>query len=450
MLQFSHINIRGAKRWLLLMGALCVLAVSGAQAQEPVQDGQHDALLDRIAAVVGEDVITERELLMRLQLTEMELVQRGISVPRRQILLRQVMERLVLERLQLQEARRLGITIDEIALNRTLEDIARDNNLTLLQLRNALAADNVDFTTFREQIRDEMTIAQLRRRQVDQRLRVSDHEIDELIAAESGAIDRAVRYRLRHILIALPQGADPPTIADARKRAEDVLVRVQAGESFAELAAQFSDAPEALEGGELGWRTPAQIPTLFARAVILMRPGETSTVLRSTAGFHLLQLVEREGDSAEMIEQARVRHILVAPSEIRSEDEALRQLAGLREQLELGADFAVVARTHSDDPGSAARGGDLGWVNPGDMVPEFENAMQALPPRRLSEPVLSGFGWHLIEVLERREVDMTQDVLRARAREILQNRKREDETELWLRRLRDDAFVEYRIGGLEP
>jgi len=423
---------------------LAVLLVSGASAQ---MQGQ-DRLVDGIVAVVGDDVITQRELVERINLAEQQLAQRGARAPNRDVLIRQVMERMVVERVQLQEARRVGISIDEITLNRAMENIAAENNLTLLQLRNALAAEGVDFAAFRQQIRDELTIAQLRRRQVDNRLRVGEQEIDDLIAAESGAIDRDIRYQLSHILIALPQGADSVTIAAAREKAEGLRARARAGDDFAGLAISHSDAPDALDGGDMGWRGSADIPTLFARNVILMRPGEISPVLRSPNGFHIVKLVDREAGAELKVAQTRARHILISPDQIRTEQEAQAQVRSLYNRIREGASFADLARGHSDDVGSAARGGELGWLSPGETVPAFEEAMNRLAVGQISPPIQSPFGWHIIEVQERRQVDASRDLLRARAQEVLQNRKREEETELWLRRLRDEAFVEYRVEGL--
>ncbi|MFO8152319.1 peptidylprolyl isomerase [Thioalkalivibrio sp.] len=430
---------------IALFLALWLLAAGGAQAQFQ----EEDRLLDRIIAVVGDDVITERELVERMNLAAQELAQRGVRPPSQAALARQVMERLIVERVQLQEARRVGISIDEITLNRTMEDIAAENDLTLLELRNALAAEGMEFTAFRQQIRDELTIAQLRRRQVENRLRVGEQEIDDLIAAESGAIDRDVRYRLSHILVALPQGADSSTIAEAREKAEELRARARADEDFAGLAISHSDAPDALEGGDMGWRGAADIPTLYARKAILMRPGEVSQVLRSPNGFHIVKLVDREAGSGLQVSQTRARHILVSPDEIRSERDAEAQARSLYNRIREGAPFAELARAHSDDSGSAAQGGELGWLSPGETVPAFEDAMNELAVGEMSAPIQSQFGWHIIEVLERRETDATRDLLRARAQEVLQNRKLEEETELWLRRLRDEAFVEYRVEGLD-
>jgi peptidyl-prolyl cis-trans isomerase SurA len=421
-----------------------LLWTGSASAQE------RDQFMDRIVAVVGEDVITQRELVSRIESTRQQLAQRGAAMPGRDALVRQVMERMVLERVQLQEAQRVGITIDEPTLNRTMENIAAENGLTLFQLRSALEAEGIDFSAFRQQIRDELTIAQLRRRQVDNRLRVGEQEIDDLIAAETGAIDRDVRYRLSHILVALPQGADSATIAAAQQKAESLLVRARAGEDFASLAVNHSDAPDALEGGDLGWRGAGDVPTLFARSAVLMRPGEITPVLRSPNGFHIVKLVDREGGQQVTVRQTRARHILIAPDQIRTDQEAREQAQALYQRIQGGASFAELARAHSTDTGSAARGGELGWLSPGETVPDFEEAMNSLPLGRVGEPVQSPFGWHIIEVLERRDVDASRELIRARAREILQNRKREEETELWLRRLRDEAYVEYRVDAVRP
>jgi peptidyl-prolyl cis-trans isomerase SurA len=422
-----------------------LLGTSPVGAQEP-----RDEFMDRIVAVVGEDVITQRELVDRIELTRQQLAQRGVGMPNRETLIRQVMERIVLERIQLQEAQRVGIDIDELTLNQTMENIAAENGLTLFQLRDTLQNEGIDFSSFRQQIRDELTIAQLRRRQVDNRLRIGDQEIDDLIAAESGAIDRGVRYRLNQILVALPQGADSATIANAQRKAQELRERASAGENFADLAIQHSDAPDALEGGDLGWRNSGDLPALFARTAVLMRPGEVSEVLRSPSGFHILQLVDREGGQQVQVAQTRARHILISPDQIRSEREAREQADLLYQRIRDGASFADLARAHSADTGSAARGGELGWLSAGETVPDFEEAMDRLPIGTVSEPVQSPFGWHIIEVLERRQVDASRELIRARAREILQNRKREEETELWLRRLRDQAFIEYRVDAVRP
>lgn len=416
-----------------------------AWAQQPA-----DQFLDRVVIVVGEDVITERELVTRIRLADQQIRQRGLRPPGRDTLIRQVADQLVEERVQLQEAERLGIRIDELSLNRTLAGVAAENNLSLLQFRDALAAEGIDFAAFRAQLRDEMTIAQLRRRQVDNRIRVTDLEIDSLIAAESGAIDRDIRYRLSHIVVRLPSGADAEIIADTARLLRGIRERALAGEDFSTLALTYSNAADALQGGDLGWRSAGDIPALYARAAVLMNPGDVSEVLRSTEGFHLVRLVERQAGENLLVQQTRARHILISPNQLRGDDETQQQALSLYRRIQAGADFGELARANSDDPGSAARGGALGWVSPGEVVAEFEETMNDLRIGEMSEPVQSDFGWHIIEVLDRRQVDASRDVLRARAREILRNRKRDDELARWLRQLRDSAFIEYRIEGLGP
>jgi peptidyl-prolyl cis-trans isomerase SurA len=416
----------------------------------PVWAQSNDQFLDRIVIIVGDDVITEREVVGRIRLADQQIRQLGLRPPDRDTLIRQVTEQIVTERVQLQEAERLGIRIDELSLNRTVASVAAENNLSLLQLRNALAAEGIEFTVFRQQIRDEMTIAQLRRRQVDNRLRVTDQEIDELIASESGAIDREIRYRISHILVRLPSGADSEVIAETARQVRAIRERALAGEDFATLAITYSNAPDALQGGDLGWRSAGDIPTLYARAAVLLNPGDISGVLRSPEGFHLVRLTEREAGQDLLVQQTRARHILVGPNQLRSLDDARQQAESLYRRIQAGADFAELARANSDDPGSAARGGLLGWVGPGELVDVFEETMNGLRIGEMSEPVLSEFGWHIIEVLERRELDASREVIRARAREILRNRKSEDELARWLRQLRDAAYVEYRIEGLAP
>ncbi|WP_018946253.1 peptidylprolyl isomerase [Thioalkalivibrio sp. AKL17] len=426
-------------------------AATDAGAPAPaITPPEEDQFTDRILAIVEEDVITQRELVERMNLVAQQMAEQGQRPPGQDALARQVMEQLVTERVQLQEARRIGISIDEMTLNRTMEQIARENRMTLPQLRRALMQDGVDFEAFREQIRTELTINQLRSRQVDNRVRVSDQEIEDLIASESGAIDRDVRYRISHILVAVPQGAGSDEIREAREKAAELRSRVREGEEFARVAMEASDGPQALQGGDLGWRSPGELSTVLAREAILMRTGAVSDVLRSPQGFHIIRLEDREGGDQTLVEQTEVRHILKSPDEVRSEEEAERQIRALHNRLQEGEDFGDLARGNSDDPGSAAQGGRLGWISPGELVPGFEQAMNRLEPGEVSEPVQSEFGWHIIEVLDRREVDTTREQIRARAREVLQNRKRQDEMELWLRRLREGAYVEYRVDGLEP
>jgi peptidyl-prolyl cis-trans isomerase SurA len=423
----------------LLAAALLWPATGAAQTTE-------DRVLDRIVAVVEDDVIMQSELDYRLDQVKQQISSRGNRPPPDNVLIPQVVERLAVERLQLQRAAGMGIRIDDIALNDAMERIARENRMSLPQFREALVAEGIDFQRFREQIRDEMTISQLRRRQVDNRIQVSEQEIDDLIASESGAIDRDVEYRISHILIPLAEGATPAEIQAARERAESVRRRaLEEGQNFAELAVSESGGQQALEGGDLGWRSAAQVPTVFARNVVLMREGDISEIIRSPSGFHIVKLEGRRGGEQARITQTHARHILISPTAVLSDERARERLDSLRHRIRMGDDFADLARAHSDDRGSAMRGGDLGWTDPGDLVPEFEEVMNRLPPGQVSEPFRTPFGWHIVEVLDRREHDSSRQLMRAQAREIIRDRKREDETELWLRRLRDESYVELRL-----
>jgi peptidyl-prolyl cis-trans isomerase SurA len=405
-----------------------------------------DITLDRIVAVVEDDVIMQSELDYRLDMVRQQIRSRGNFPPPDSALIPQVMERLVVERLQLQQASRMGIRIDDITLNEAMEGIARENRMALPEFRERLVAEGIDYQRFREQIRDEMAISQLRRRQVDNRIQVSEQEIDDLIASESGAIDRDVEYRLTHILIPLREGATPADIQAARARGESVRKRaLEEDQDFSQLAVSESGGQHALEGGDLGWRSAAQVPTLFARSVVLMREGDVSEVIRSPSGFHLIKLEERRGGQRALITQTRARHILISPTAVLTDEQARERLASLRQRIQMGDDFGDMARAHSDDRGSAMRGGDLGWTDPGDLVPQFEEEMNRLPIGQVSEPFRTPFGWHIVEVQERREHDSSRQLMRAHAREIIRNRKREDETELWLRRLRDESYVELRL-----
>ncbi|WP_006787277.1 peptidylprolyl isomerase [Thiorhodospira sibirica] len=434
----------GFYRGLLGLLALGLSASVSAQGFDPSPAQP----LDHIVAVVEEDVIMASELRQRMQLIAQQIQTRGGLLPDEAILIRQVAERLALERLQLQEARRIGIRIDDLTLNNAVEAIARDNQLSLPEFREQLLAQGLNFAQFREQVRDELTIAQLRRRQVENRIQVTEQEIDDLIASESGAIDSGMQYRLQHILVALPEGASPQDIQSARAKAEALRQEAQAGADFTELALRASSSQHALEGGDLGWRGAAQIPTLFARHVVLMRVGDISEVVRSPSGFHLIRLAERRGGERANITQIRARHILIQPSEILSDTEARERLLVLRQRILDGDDFATLAQAHSQDRGSALRGGDLGFISPGELVPEFEQTIAQLSPGVLSEVFKSAFGWHLAEVLEYRQHDGSRELMRNQAREIIRERKREDELELWLRRLRDESFIEYRLDGI--
>lgn len=401
-------------------------------------------VLEEIVAVVNDDVVLASELEAEIDQLSRQAQAHGATLPPREQLAPQVLERLILVRLQLSMADRMGIRVDEATLNNATRRIAEQNNMDLNQFRVALQAEGIDFATFREALREEIAITQVRQRQVERRVQVTSQEIDQLLE-ESGAGPQH-EYLVGHILIATPEGANAEDVQAARQRAEQIRARLERGADFASVAAAESDAPTALDGGSLGWRAAGALPTLFAGTVPTMDTGAISEVIGSSSGFHIVQLQDRRRAGAQMITQTRARHILVAADPLVDDaDEARQRIEALRDRLMAGADFETLAREHSDDRGTAGRGGDLGWFNPGTMVPEFERAARELRPGEISEPVQTMFGWHLIEVLERREQDVAEETIRIRAAEHLRARKVEEATEAWLRRLRDEAYIEIRL-----
>jgi peptidyl-prolyl cis-trans isomerase SurA len=399
---------------------------------------------DHIVAVVGDEVITYYELKNRLASALKQLEKQGTPLPPQNILERQMLERLIMDRVQILQARENGLRIDDIQLDQAINRIAANNKMTLLQFRQALEKDGVSYPRFREEIREEMTLVRLREREVDSRLVISDGEIDNYLA-EQAKKGGDQEYQLTHILFRAPESASPEQIQKLRTKAEGVLKRARAGENFAELTAAFSDAPDALQGGDIGWRTRDRMPALYAEAAGRLQVGEISDLLRSSAGFHIVKLTGTRGSSEPAsVQQTRARHVLIRINEVVSEAEARRKLENLRERLVNGMDFAEQARLYSQD-GSAAKGGDLGWLNPGDTVPEFERAMNALAINELSQVVQSPFGMHLIQVQERRQRDVSEERQRAVARQALRDRKLDEAYQDWLRQLRDRTYVENRL-----
>jgi peptidyl-prolyl cis-trans isomerase SurA len=408
--------------------------------------------LDRIVAVVNSEVITQRDLSQRLIQVENQLRQARVPAPPQDVLQRQVLERMITERAQLQFARETGLRVDDLTLDRTIARIAENNKLTLPEFRAALEKDGIPFARFREDIRNEIMLQRLREREVEQKIQVSEGEIDNFLAEQKNVPAGApAEYNISHILVRVPENASPEQVEQRRQRAEAALKQIRGGGDFREVAVSFSDAPDSLQGGVIGWRPADRLPELFSAALAQMKPGDTSSVLRSPAGFHILRLTDQRGGTpggapvgAASVEQTRARHILVRVNEKTAEAEAQRKIEVLRRRIVQGEDFAELARLNSDD-GSAARGGDLGWILPGDTVPEFERAMNALKIGELSQPVRSPFGFHLIQVQERRNADVSADRRRAEARRVLRDRRMEEAYEEWLRQLRDRAYVEYRL-----
>ena len=425
------------------LALLALAAAPHAFAQKP--PASRVVLLDRIVAVVNDQVITRRALDERVTVVLTQLRQQGTPPPPRDVLEKQVLERMIFNHVQLQYAKETGLRIDDATLEKTLSRIAEDSKLAPAQLRAALEKDGISFAKFREDIRDEITMARLREREVDNKITIADSEIDNFLSTRQIQEGKSDEYHLSHILVSVPEQASPERLQERRVRAEQALAQIRGGTDFRQVAASFSDAPDAVQGGAFGWREITRLPAIFAEAVKDLRAGEVSGVLRSPNGFHIVRVNERRGQAAPLIvSQTRARHILIKTSELVAESEAKDRAVKLKERLDNNADFAELARLQSEDS-SAARGGELGWLSPGDTVPEFEKAMNALRPGQISEPVRSPFGWHLIQVLERRNQDVSQQQQRLRARQALREQKADEAHQEFVRQLRDRAFVEYRL-----
>ncbi|HLX23085.1 MAG TPA: peptidylprolyl isomerase [Usitatibacter sp.] len=400
--------------------------------------------VDRIVAVVNDEVITQNDLSERVNLVVKQLQRGGGQVPSGEVLNRQILERMINDLLQIQLAKENGIKVDDATLDKTIERIAQENNLSMPDFRTALDHDGVKYPRFREDIRQEILLSRLREREVDNQVIVTDAEVETEMAREAKEASSDSEFRLSHILIMVPQQATPEQIEQKRRRAVLALAELRKGTNFPQVAATYSDAPDALQGGNLGWRSSARLPQLFLDVIDKMQPGDVSDIMRSPNGFHIVKLLEKRGKAAVTgVQQTHVRHILVRPKEGLSEAEARRKLEDLRAKIASGADFAEIAKSNSDDA-SASKGGDLGWVAPGDTVPEFEKVMNGLKDNEISQPVQTPFGWHLVQVLGRRSDEMSADRKKIVARQAIRQRKADEAYQDWIRQSRDRAFVENR------
>jgi peptidyl-prolyl cis-trans isomerase SurA len=426
---------------VLVLGAALWAAACPAPAQQP----RPVVVLDRIVAVVNNEVITRADLDLRYHAATLQLKQQGTPLPPRATLETQILDRLITDHVQLQLAKETGLRVDDSELDRAIQRIAQENKLTLEQLRATLEKDGVPFARFREDIRKEITLGRLRQREVDNRIVVSEGEIESFINAQQGLAGRGEQYNLSHILVTIPENAGPEQIQARRSRAEQAHQQLSTGADFRQVAAAFSDAPDALRGGAMGWRDGARLPALFLDALKPLQPDGLSPLLRSANGFHIIRLNDRRGAGAPVIvRRTHARHILIKTNELIPQAEARRRTESLKERLDNKADFAELARLHSEDA-SGSKGGDLGWLSPGDTVPEFERAMDVLKPGETSAPVQTPFGWHLIQVLERRDEDMSRDRQRLAAQSALRARKSDESYQEWVRQLRDRAYIEYRL-----
>ncbi len=402
----------------------------------------HAEVLGRIAAVVEDDVILEQELDKEVAAIAQRIQASKTQMPPESILRKQVLEKMIIDKLQRQLAEKAGITVTEEMLNNSAADIAQRNNMTLMQFRAELERQGMSYKSFMDNMRNEIIINQLRSREIGGRIKVTDREVEHFMETQENIGGQAVQYHLGHILIAVKEAASAAEIQKARSKADDLVRKLRAGQDFTQTALRESEDDNALKGGDLGWRSLSDIPTLFADKVSTLRTGEVADPIRSPSGFHIIKMLEVKGLDNHMITKTKVRHILIKPNELVDDEEARKRLLALKARIADGDDFATLARANSDDKGSAIKGGSLEWVGPGDLVKPFEDAMGKLAVNEVSEPVQTQFGWHLIQVLERESKDDSLEHKKNLVREAIRKRKIEEETELWMRRLRDEAYVE--------
>lgn len=434
-----------AFRFVHLPLAMILLAAAPLQAQPAPGSQSRVVPIDRVVAVINDEAITQYDLNDAKRIVLRQLKQQNVQPPAADLLDKQVLERLLTERSLLQLAKENGVRVDDTQIERAIQRIAQENKLTPEDFRKALANENIAYARYRDDIRNELTLQRLREREVDSKIAVSDAEVDQYLATLKAQNAGETEYRLAHILVLVPEQASAEQIEGRRRRAEEALRGLRSGTDFAQIAAGFSDATDALSGGNLGWRAGARLPTVFADQVRKMQPGEVSPVLRSAAGFHIVKLIEkRSHDDATVVDQMHARHILIRVNEIVSEADAKAKIDRIKDRLDSGGKFEDLAKLNSEDA-SAAKGGDLGWINPGDTVPEFEDAMSKLALNEVSPPVRTPFGWHLVQVLERRKQDVTSDKERTRAQIAIRQRKSDEAFQDWVRQVRDRAYVEVRL-----
>ena len=425
----------------ICLGILCIIAAGMAPAEEIKE-------MDGIVAIINDDVVVRSELEGEIAQLVAQLQQKGTRLPPHSVFERQVLERLILKKLQLAAAKRAGVVVNDSILDLAVKNIATENGMSVTEFREVLESESISFRAFREDIREQITISRLREQVVIRQIEVTEQELAAYLAKKSTQLGKRSDYHVFHILIATPEAASPEQIESARKKATRLVEKIRAGENFKETAMAESDGRQALEGGDLGWRNAAQLPTLFSDMLASMERGQISDPIRNSSGYHIIMLDDYTGGERQMVTQTHARHILIRTNEITSDDDASNRLDQLRQRIEGGDDFGALARSHSDDKGSAIKGGDLGWTNPGDLVPKFEEAMNILETGQISSPFQTQFGWHIVQVLEKRQHDNTEEVQKTKARNAIRERKAAEEGELYLRRLRDEAYVEIHLQDL--
>ncbi|WP_229512903.1 peptidylprolyl isomerase [Massilia sp. AB1] len=405
-------------------------------------------VVDSIHVVVNDEVITRNEVVNRVAQIAQNLKARGAQLPDQATLERQVVESMIVERAQLQLAKEMGVRVDDRTLDATIARIAEGQKMSLQDLRNQMEKEGLTYGQFREDIRNEIMLQRLREHEVDSKIQISEAEVDTYLAASKAAAAEKVEMELAQILVRVPENASPEQIAARRARAEEVMRQLRTGADFAKTAATYSDAPDALKGGDIGWRDPDRLPPVFAGELRKIQPGQVTQIIKTNVGFHILKMSNKrslaESNDKAVVQQTRARHILLKPTPTMTEGEVKRKLLELKEKMANNAGtFEDLARLHSQD-GSASKGGDLGWLEPGDTVPEFESAMNNLKPGEISDVIQSPFGFHLIQVVERKSQDVTQQKERNVARNVIRERKMQEAMEDWLRQVRDRAYVEFR------
>ena len=413
-----------------------------AQTQELSTRGQQ---IDKIAAVVNEGVVLKSQVDQQYEAVVARLKGQEGQMPPAQVIRQQVLERLVLQEIQAQRAERLGIAVSDEMLNSALRDVAQRNGIPFDQMPMAMARQGVDYAAYREDMRREIALSLLRQRDVLTRIYVSPRELEQALDRQASQADDNAEYDVSHILLSLPESATAEQMNQVERRAQEIQQRAVAGEDFGQLAITYSQAQSALERGKLGWRRAAQLPQFISEEVVKLEPGQVSPPLRTPTGFHIVKLdAVRGGDGPMVVEQVHARHILLRPTEVQDDATTRQRLEDLRERILAGEDFAALASITSEDPGSAAQGGDLGWAGPGTFVPDFDEALGKLQENEISEPFRTQYGWHIVQMLGKRFHDQSDEVRRQRVLMALRESKVDEETELWLRRLRDEAYVEYR------
>jgi peptidyl-prolyl cis-trans isomerase SurA len=419
----------------LLLGALFLSTVAQAQVQP----------INRVVAIVDNDVVMQSQLDARLREVQQTITQRGGALPPADVLSQQVLERLIIENIQMQIGDRSGIRITDEELNQSVGTIAQRNGMSIEQFRAALANDGLSYSDARDQVRREMIISRVRQRRVAERIQVTDQEVQNFLASDLGKMQLSEEFRLANIMIAVAEGASSQDIQEADRQARELYEQLQQGADFAQLAIARSASETALEGGEMGWRKAGQLPPPFDAMINALSVGQVTEPMRTPGGFIMIKLLEKRGSGNQVRDEVNVRHILIKPSEIRSEDDTKRLVERLHQRILAGEDFSQLAKDFSEDPGSALNGGTLSWIDPNILVPEFREVMNSTPAGELSKPFKSPYGWHVLEVMGRRATDSSAQYREQQAMTLLRNRKYDEELQVWLRQIRDEAYVESKL-----